>query len=160
MSDQETTTPDTPYRRPHLYEGMSLVGAFDRAFTKPMHGVVNMIKPNTVVVTFHTMDRGPVVYPLCRHRDDPYLVDHPDWIGVPGHAIFDISEGEKDRVAMCETVKKMVPLIEQQAQSIAELQAAMEALRLGQPVANSPASTETPVRRQRGRPRRTEPQAV
>ena len=148
---------DTPYQRPHLNIGTSVEAAFDRSFSKPMLGVVNMVKTNSASLILQT-DRGPVIYPDCRHKDDPWLLEHPDWIANRGHAIYDLSAGEKERLAMCETVKRLVPLIEQQAQQIAVLQTAMDELSV--PRANLPDQSEPPVRRRAGRPRKTEPQAA
>jgi hypothetical protein len=146
---------ETPYKRPFLHVGMPLEVAFDTSFNKPMLGIVNMVKTNSASILLHT-DRGPMIYPDCRPFDDPWLKDHPAWVADRGHAIFKLTAAEQERIEIRDTVRKMIPLIEQQAQKIAELESRMSAAAHETDPSGNLNGNLVPVNRRAGRPRKQE----
>ena len=100
---------------PEVNVGDTLQVAFDRSFSRPMLGLVNIVKPNSISAIVFS-DRGPVIYPHCRHKDDPWLLDHP-WAGENGKAIFEVTSlsSLKQRVGLLEN------LVAQQAAELASL---------------------------------------
>jgi len=132
---------------PEIGVGDTLAVSFDRAFSRPMLGLVNISKAKSVSAIVFA-DRGPLTYPDCRHRDDPWLLDHPNWVGQPGKAIFELT----GTTAIRSDVAQLKIIVAQQAQVIAGILATPPAPALKMP-------NENFEKRPRGRPRTVEPVA-
>ena len=153
MSDNLEPSQDT-YVRPVMEEGMTVRVSFDRAFTRPMLGLVNKAKDKSVDVLVFT-DRGPSIYPSVRHLDDPFLLEHPE---VHKRGVFLLSKTEEERITTRETLAKLMVIVEQQARDIAKLLCTAPNIYPEVPKHTEEAitddSTESFMRRKPGRPRR------
>ena len=112
MSDEKKS-----FQFPKLECGDAIRVSFDKAFSKPMLGRVNIAKASSINCVVNEPNGRQVIYNDCRHRDDPYLLEHPNFIGQPGHAIFDLTAEYAERKWLKETVTN---LVEQQAHVLSE----------------------------------------
>ena len=115
MSDEKKS-----FQFPKLECGDAIRVSFDKAFSKPMLGRVNIAKASSINCVVNEPNGRQVIYNDCRHRDDPYLLEHPNFIGQPGHAIFDLTAEYAERKWLKETVPNLVALVEQQAHVLSE----------------------------------------
>ena len=132
--------------------------SFDRAFQRPMVGLVTKKKNQSVDVLLFS-DRGPLIRPSIRHIDDPFLLDHPE---AHQRGVFVLSDTEKERIATRETLARLMVLVEEMARDKAVGEGAIlasEALGITEEPkpADEPSEDDSiplSVRRKPGRPRR------
>lgn len=128
MSDEKN-----PFQFPKLECGDAIRVSFDKAFSKPMLGRVNIAKANSINCVVNEPNGRQVIYNDCRHRDDPYLLEHPSFIGQPGHAIFELTTEYAERKWLMDTVKNLVTLVELQAKVLAEQTEDIRVLKISRP---------------------------
>lgn len=147
--------PTNTFQFPKLDCGETVRVSFDRAFSRPMMGIVNIPKGGSANIVVWDHSGRANIYPDCRHREDPYLAEHPAFIGQPGHAIFELTTERQERDAMKTTIASLTELVQEQAKFQADQYAQVEQLR--QAVAALQRSVGQPVetvRRPVGRPRK------
>ncbi len=120
----EVSAPDSPaaeFIYPEMKGGMTVEVAFDRDFTKPMLGWVQKAKPHTIDVLLFRDRIGGQIWPSVRHRDDPFLLEHPE---AYKRGVFVLSSSEIDRIETRKTLERLLVVVEQLANNQATLKPA------------------------------------
>jgi len=159
MSDVTPPNAEKPsFIMPKLHPGMSVDIAFTNVFSHPMLGIICKPKAHSASVLVFTPD-GPKLYFDCRHKDDPWLVEHTDWLAgdQESRAIFDVSTAERERLATIETVKRCLELVQQLSAEVAALKESSGA-KVAAPVTyDNDLEGAFSEPRPRGRPRKLQP---
>lgn len=124
MSETENQNGDFTF--PDIYACMPVEVSFDMNFSRPAAGMIHIPKQRSASVWVMTHDHGPVIVPHCRHKDDPWLKEHPTWLSENqgARAIFELSRIEMDRRQTKTMLESLFSLAAEQAKEIAALKAA------------------------------------
>lgn len=159
MSEHEVN--DTGFVFPKLDCGQNVEVAWNIGFSKRRLGKVSQPKVSSCSIEVMT-ENGTVMYRDCRHRNDPRLLNNPEWLAEDpnNRAIFDISEVERRRMRSDDTLARAMAMLDSMASDIARLKEATGLRDLPKPkadpvVSEAKAEIAEMVRRGPGRPPRT-----